>query len=93
MTTILDIVTDLYQADVIADYHRIPDGNIRCDLTDGTRVYVGPDFDPEHPERDADCRGYVWTSYTVEDGEEIPMGTGGDDTVATLADVIRKQAS
>jgi hypothetical protein len=36
-TTINDIVTSLHQQDVIADYHRIPDGNTRIDLADGRR--------------------------------------------------------
>jgi hypothetical protein len=84
-------VTSLHQQDVIADYHRIPDGNTRIDLADGRRVYVGDDFNPENPEEEA--TGYIWTAYTVVDGEEVELATGSDTTIATLGDAIRKLAA
>jgi hypothetical protein len=92
---IADVLVSLYSDSVIADYHKRRDYNdIRVDLPDGTRIYIGPDCDPD--DDDAICTGYVWAQYEIDpdgpDGDEYVIAEGGDPDVATLADVIRKAA-
>jgi len=92
MDAIRDIISTLYVDDIIiSDYEILPDGGIKV-LVGGDTLEVGPDLDPEHPELDAEARGYIWALYDGDGSSNNAVDHGGDYTVDTLAATIKRLA-